>query len=135
MLRFSYLVTGACTLLVATFLAGAFYASLAHTSTVELGAVNGLVTFHGRAQPNLCVDFIPAEGGRGSVGHTDQQGRYQAIYTNFKDGAVVGWHQVTISVPEVLDSSQNIICPRKKLLSANVEVHSGANRFDFDLAN
>jgi hypothetical protein len=137
MLRFNLLnfAAGGCMLLVATFLGGAFYASLEHPSTVELGTVSGLVTFHGRPQPNLCVDLVPAGGGRGSEGRTDKNGRYQAIYTTEKVGALVGQQQVIISVPEILDSHLNIITPRKPLLSTNVEVHSGTNQFDFDLAN
>jgi hypothetical protein len=134
-LRFFYFVTGACIILVVTFLGAAFYASLGHSSNVQLGSVSGLVTFHGRPQPNLCVDLVPAGGGRGSEGRTDKNGRYEAIYTTEKEGALVGQQQVIISVPEILDSHLNIITPRKPLLSTNVEVHAGTNQFDFDLAN
>jgi hypothetical protein len=137
MLRFNLLnfAAGACLLAVLTFVAGAFYASLGHTSSVELATITGKVTLRGRPQANLSVDFVPIGGGRGSEGRTDQQGCYQAIYTRDKAGALVGQQLVIISVPEVLDSHLNIVVPKKQLLSSNVEVHSGANQFDFDLAN
>jgi hypothetical protein len=126
---------GACVVLVAAFLGGAFYASLGHTSTVELATITGRVTLHGRPQPNLYVDFVPAGGGRGSEGLTDKQGHYQEIYTWEKAGAVVGRQEVIISVPEILDQSLNVVTPRKQLFSADIEVHHGANQLDFDLAN
>ncbi|HEY2828185.1 MAG TPA: hypothetical protein VGJ04_11355 [Pirellulales bacterium] len=137
MLRFNLLnfAAGACLLVGLTFVAGAFYASLGHSSSVELATITGKVTLHGQPQPNLSVDFVPIGGGRGSEGRTDLHGCYQAIYTRDKAGALVGQQQVIISVPEVLDSHLNIVVPRKQLLTADVEVHSGANQFDFDLAN
>ncbi len=135
MLRLFYIITGLCIVLVVTFLGAAFYASLAPAPTVQLGAVTGLVTFHGRPQPNLCVDFVPADRARGSEGRTDEHGRYQAIYTNTKAGGFVGPQNVIISVPEIFDSEQRIVVPRKPLISRDVQVHSGPNTFDFDLAN
>jgi hypothetical protein len=137
MLRFNLLnfAAGACFVVVATFLGGAFYASLGHGSPVALGTVSGQVTFHGRPQPNLCVDFVPADGGRGSEGLTNPQGQYQAIYTVDKVGVLVGRQEVTISVPEVLDRANNPVVPRKILYTADVEIRQGANQLDFDLAN
>ena len=137
MLRFNLLnfAAGACFVVVATFLGCAFYASLRRGSTVALGTVSGQVTFHGRPQPNLYIDFVPAGGGRGSEGLTNSQGHYQAIYTLDKVGALVGQQGVIISVPEVLDHANNPIVPRKILHSANVKISPGANQLDFDLAN
>jgi hypothetical protein len=134
-LRLFYIATGIYVVLVVVFIGGAFYASLEHGPTVQLGAVTGLVTFHGRPQPNLSVDFEPIHGGRGSEGRTDQHGRYQALYTTDKAGALVGKQRVIISVPEEVDASRNITTPRKPLISTDVDVHAGANQLDFDLAN
>ncbi|HTQ40966.1 MAG TPA: hypothetical protein VMJ32_18265 [Pirellulales bacterium] len=137
MLRFDLLhfAAGACFIVVATFLGGAFYASLGSSSKIELGTVSGRVTFHGRPQPNLCIDFVPAGGGRGSEGRTNQQGHYQAIYSLDKAGVLVGLQEVLICVPEVLDHANNPVIPRRILYSADVEIHEGQNQLDFDLAN
>jgi hypothetical protein len=135
MLRFNLLnfAAGACLLIVATFLAGAFYASFGRSSAIELGAVDGQVTIHGQPQPNLYVDFVPEGGGRGSQGRTDRQGNYKAVYTLDKTGALLGRQEVVISIPEKLDHSNNLISPRVVLYSADVEVRPGVNRFDFEI--
>jgi hypothetical protein len=122
-------------IMVLTFLAGTFYASFAHPTNVELASVDGRVTKQGRGQPGLCVDFAPNDGRRGSEGRTDSDGYYSLFYTIDKPGAVIGHQQVSVSIPQTTDSSQRVISPRKELLSSEVEVQSGANRFDFDLAN
>jgi hypothetical protein len=137
MLRINFLHLAACGSMVVVigFVTTAFLASLAQQPTVELGAVNGRITFHGRPQSNLRVDFIPPDGGRGSEGRTDGYGRYRAFYTRDRAGVLLGHQQVLISVPEVFDSSQNITSPRKPLLSTKADVHTGANELDFDLAD
>jgi hypothetical protein len=118
-----------------TFLAGSFYASFAHPANVELASVDGRVTLHGKPQANLGVDFSPADGRRGSEGCTDAEGYYSLFYTSDKPGGVIGHQQVIVFVPEVTDASQKVISPRKNLMFSEVDVRSGANRFDFDLAN
>lgn len=128
-------LTAVCIVLVVLFLGAAFCASLVHTSGVELAAVNGRVTFHGRPQEDLCVEFVPVAGGRGSEGRTDHDGHYKAIYTTDKEGVLVGSQKVIISTAEVYDSAQRVVAPRKALITANVEVHSGSNQFDFDVAD
>ncbi len=45
-------------IMVITFLAGTFYASLAHPTNVELASVDGRITKHGRGQPGLWVDYL-----------------------------------------------------------------------------
>jgi hypothetical protein len=134
-LDFLHVVAGACLIIVATFLAGAFYASLGQTPTVNLAPISGRVTFHGKPQPNLLIEFVPVAGGRGSEGCTDSQGHYQVIYTPEKVGALVGQQEAVISTPEVLDHHGNLVVPRKVLLSTDVDVHPGANQFNFDLAS
>jgi hypothetical protein len=130
---FNYL-TAICIVLVVLFLGAAFCASLIHTSGVELATVGGRVTFHGRPQENLCVEFVPVYGGRGGEGRSDREGRYKAIYSNDKEGVPVGPQKVIISTAEVYDTAQRVITPRKALLTTNIEVHSGVNELDFDVA-
>ena len=52
-----------------------------------------------------------------------------------KPGHWSGRQRVFISVPEEVDSSRNMITPRKPLITADVDVHAGANQLDFDLAD
>ena len=68
----------------------------------ELAPVSGVVTLYGEPLVNATVSFIPRGNGReivgpGSIGTTDEEGRYSL--TTFKDesGAVVGPHTVRIS--------------------------------------
>ncbi len=93
-------------------------------SGIDLGKVTGRVTKDGKPQPNLMINFTPEPGRRGSQGYTDEDGRYQLLYTTDKMGAVTGTQHVTIT------SEKN---PNKKLLSKDVEVASGSQSIDFDL--
>jgi hypothetical protein len=94
-------------------------------SGIELGKVTGRITKNGKPQPNLLICFSPGQGRRGSEGFTDEDGHYTLIYTTDKYGAVLGSQRVTIT------TEKN---PGKNLLSKDVEVASGPNTFDFDLA-
>lgn len=68
----------------------------------ELGEVTGVVTLDGRPLPNANVMFHPnsEEGGRRSIGVTDESGRYELMYMQGADtvyGAKLGDHIVAIS--------------------------------------
>jgi len=62
----------------------------------DMGQVSGVVTLGGEPLEGARVSFYPS-GGRGSLGVTDETGRYELTYLRNEKGAVVGKHQVTIS--------------------------------------
>jgi len=67
--------------------------------------VSGVVTLNGKAKQGLIVTFQPIgslenpEPGRGSYGHTDEQGRFLLVSDDGKEGAVIGNHRVRIITP------------------------------------
>jgi hypothetical protein len=69
----------------------------------QLASVSGVVTVNGDPYPNALVSFQPvSEGadkppGKGSMGQTDEKGRFTLQYDGKKSGAVVGKHIVRIS--------------------------------------
>jgi len=70
----------------------------------KLAKVSGVVTLDGKPFPNAYVSFQPmAEGGKpdpgpGSVGRTDEQGRFRMFTDKLGEGAVVGRHRVRITI-------------------------------------
>jgi len=68
----------------------------------KLVPVSGVVKVNGKPYPNAVVSFQPvgsknAENpGRGSVGITDENGRFTLQYDGQKPGALVGQHRVRI---------------------------------------
>jgi hypothetical protein len=69
----------------------------------KIAPVSGTVTLDGEPYPNAIVSFQPIgtraniEPGRGSVGVTDEQGRFTLRYDGGgRSGAVIGKHQVRI---------------------------------------
>ncbi len=64
----------------------------------ELGIVTGVVTLDGEPLAGVLVSFQP-EKGRGSIGLTDEHGRYSLNYVFNVPGAKVGRHTVSISTP------------------------------------
>ncbi|MFO0847377.1 MAG: carboxypeptidase-like regulatory domain-containing protein [Gemmataceae bacterium] len=69
----------------------------------KLARVTGVVTLDGKPYPNAVVSFQPMGGkdnpnpGAGSMGVTDEAGRFELMYENTSRGAVVGRHRVRIS--------------------------------------
>lgn len=65
----------------------------------RLAPVSGTVTYNGKPLAGATIVFHPdQELARGAMGHTDDQGRY-TLWTNTPgDGALVGTHQVTITL-------------------------------------
>jgi len=65
--------------------------------------VSGMVTFNGKAYKNAIVTFQPVatadapNPGRGSYGHTDENGKFSLVVDANQSGAVVGKHKVRIS--------------------------------------
>ncbi|PQO37362.1 carboxypeptidase regulatory-like domain-containing protein [Bremerella cremea] len=67
-------------------------------SGVPLADVEGVVTKDGKPVAAATVVFNPSEG-RPSSGTTDEKGTFHLQFTEDYDGAVLGTHNVTISLP------------------------------------
>jgi len=104
-------------------------------SGVELGGVHGRVTKNGQPQPKVWVEFRPKAGGRPAEGYTDSGGDYKLRYTGERDGALVGMHRVRVFSGGELDSRDNQLSPRKEVHNREVEVESGTNTVDIELAD
>ena len=67
--------------------------------------VSGVVTLNGKPYQGAVVNFQPAGTpqdpypGRGSYGHTDENGRFTLVVDDKITGAVVGKHRVRIATP------------------------------------
>ena len=85
------------------FLAGLLAVSLVGCGNSRYVPVSGVVTVNGKAYRNAYVQFQPmatAENptpGRGSSGHTDENGRFTLKTDDGHDGAVIGKHRVRIT--------------------------------------
>lgn len=92
----------------------------------------GTVTLDGNPVPELVVSFTPQSTGGGNpgksaTGRTDAQGKFTLSTYEMGDGAVIGKHQVMVS----LDGPDPT--PPGQLSENIVEVKSGTNDFDFKL--
>ena len=106
---------------------------------LELASVSGTVTLDDRPLPEAIVEFQPASGSP-SEGVTDSAGNYHLRYTAKRKGALLGTHQVRITLSTRTDAQgQKIAVPQ--LLPARynrnseltAEVKSGSNKLDFPL--
>ena len=109
-----------------------------------LGKVTGQVTLDGQPLDRALVQFAPDAGGRGSFATTDEEGRYELIFTADSKGAVVGKHTVTIttaSEEEYNEDTDETTPAREEILPARyhenteltADVKSGGNTIDFPL--
>ena len=119
-----------------------------------VGKVSGLVTLDGNPLENATVSFHP-ESGRGSVGRTGTNGRYELLYVKGRKGATVGPHKVTITsrvwaeesrqvdydenpesgTPNV-QARDEILLPKYHLREETIlsaDVKAGSNEFNFEL--
>ena len=93
----------------------------------------GTVTMNGNPVPNLVVSFTPQATGSGNpgksaTGRTDEQGTFTLSTYDMGDGAIVGKHQVTVS----LDGP--VATPPGRLQDNDVvEVKPGSNNFELKL--
>ena len=105
----------------------------------ELGSVSGTVTLDDRPLPDAIVEFQPASGSP-SEGVTDSAGSYQLRYTAKKKGALLGKHQVRITLSTRADAhGQKVDVPQllparyNRNTELTAEVRSGSNKLDFPL--
>ncbi|MFN3148844.1 carboxypeptidase-like regulatory domain-containing protein [Bremerella sp.] len=107
---------------------------------VSVGKVSGMVTEGGQPLSGATVTFFP-EGGRPSIGMTDDSGHYELLFTESVQGALVGTHKVNISYggpPPPGEASREkrtkrILPPTSVDWPDPIEVTSSANTIDFDL--
>lgn len=119
------------------------------TETPETAPVTGRVLDGGDPIPNASVTFMPT-GGRPSTGMTDNDGNFELRYTVSTDGALIGTHNVSISIggpppPPAADGpsspsgsrppASKVLAPREVQWSEPVEVVDGDNEFVFDVAD
>jgi hypothetical protein len=74
-------------------LVGAFLA--AGCGGEKLVKVSGTALRHGKPVPHLVINFSPEKGLR-SFALTDQDGKFNMLYTNGQEGVVVGTHKVWV---------------------------------------
>ncbi|SIN80756.1 hypothetical protein SAMN05444166_0990 [Singulisphaera sp. GP187] len=89
------IITKPSSIPLATLLAGIALAGC-QDSGPAIAPVSGTVTHHGKAVPNLTINFIP-NNGRPSWGMTDSSGYYWLHWDEDHDGAEVGTHQVSVA--------------------------------------
>ena len=94
----------------------------------EVAPVSGLVTVDGRPMANVDVVFQPEDRGSPSYGRTDKDGHYVLAYKRGQEGALVGFHGVSISVSRELVRNP----PQIKNEQLRREVVRGKNEFNFD---
>lgn len=97
----------------------------------ELGTVSGTVTLNGTPVVNVSVYFKP-DVGRMSIGKTDAEGRYTAMYLIDEEGVKVGPNRVWLEyAPDDLGPP----IPEKYGFSSEVkmEVKPGDNVYDIKM--
>jgi hypothetical protein len=94
----------------------------------EVAPVTGRVQLDGRPLKNADVVFQPIGPGSPSYGRTDADGRYELGYKRGVPGALLGEHNVSISVSSEIVAKPPRIAPQER----RVKVESGDNGFNFD---
>ncbi|MHC2070886.1 hypothetical protein ACYFX5_25730 [Bremerella sp. T1] len=109
-------------------------------SSVPVGPVSGVVTKDGQPLADATVTFFP-ESGRPSIGMTDESGRYELLFTESVNGAMVGLHKVNISFggpppPGEMNrekKNKRVLPPQSVDWPDMVKVSESYNTLDFDL--
>ncbi|MBN2021413.1 MAG: carboxypeptidase regulatory-like domain-containing protein [Pirellulales bacterium] len=118
----------------ATLLVLAALPGCARSTRPELGEVGGTITLDGRPLADAIVVFTPVEGGRQSMGVTDEDGRYTLRYLRDVPGAKIGPHNVAVT----MSSEARFRGPLPPRYNGQTTLHAnvrpGANTFDFPLS-
>lgn len=107
----------------------------------DLAGVHGTVTMDGEPLADALVTFAPVEPGRPAAGRTDEQGRYELVFSRDAEGALIGEHIVSISTYNVVpgEGDSEKVVPERVPAKYNVNsqekvtVEKGSNEFNFDL--
>lgn len=95
----------------------------------------GTVTLDGKPVPDLVVTFTPqaaagtANPGKSATGRTDAAGKFTLSTYEMEDGAIVGSHQVAVSL-----DGPNPTPPGKVPDNFVLEVKPGTNNFEIKLS-
>lgn len=63
----------------------------------KLVKVTGTALRHGKPVPNLVINFVPEKGLR-SYALTDQNGKFNMLYTTGQEGVLIGTHKVWVQL-------------------------------------
>lgn len=106
----------------------------------QLASVTGVITIDGQPLPDATVEFQPSPGSP-SIGVTDSSGRYKLKFTAKKAGAMLGKHQVRITLEKTDAEGKRVgpvlAIPAKYNRSSELtaEVKAGSNQVDFALTS
>jgi hypothetical protein len=99
----------------------------------------GTITIDGEPYEGVEITFDPQfEGGSQSIGITDADGHYEAMFTAQQDGIMIGKHLVMINATQYDDQGNETVIaeiPPKYAEESEVEVEiePGNNTFDLDV--
>ena len=107
-------------------------------SDTQHGTVSGVVTLDGQPLAHAHVSFQPTGAelnpGPGSVGRTNDKGEYTLEIVGGGQGAVLGWHKVSIRTGG--DGDAKAVSAKYNTKSElKCEVKSGHNTANFDLTS
>jgi len=93
-----------------------------------LAPVKGVLTYKGKALPNIHLDFEPEKGdGRPSWGQTDAQGRFTLEYDIDRKGVLIGKHKVYAKMGSGGEKVPGERPPASKDLAEFFEKYGGTN--------
>lgn len=68
--------------------------------------VSGTLTYKGKPVTNAFINFVPADGGRPSMGETDASGKFTLTYDPQTKGAKTGRHKVFVTHNAAADAGK-----------------------------
>jgi hypothetical protein len=87
--------------------------------------VTGRVTYKGEPVPSTQVNFQPDDGSRGSIGHTNDDGRFSLRYSRQEDGAPLGRYIVILKYTPSAEEETHQILPKASRELKEVIAHYG----------
>jgi hypothetical protein len=76
-----------------------------------LGSVTGTVTLDGKPIQYIGLMFTPVDGGRPSIGGTNEKGEFKAMYVRDAPGAILGKHRVSFDEGSAEDKKEDEFKP------------------------
>jgi hypothetical protein len=98
---------------------------------LPVGEVTGKVTYQGKPVPFAAVEFQPVGDGKSSLGWTDENGEYTAMYTLSHEGVLIGLHKVTLrTYAQEGQSAAPVPAEYSGKAGVEFEVKPGSNQLD-----
>lgn len=109
--------------------------ALAGCGSSQFGGVHGRVTLDGEPLAGATVEFSP-EGGSPAYGVTDQDGKYQLLFSSEQQGAPIGTNRVRITSFNEAEPRIKERVPLKYNRKSELtrDVGRGQQEFNFDLS-